>query len=140
VHQGQHEVGVIGAQARQRVGHEALRGAGERAYPQTAQLARGLAHGQGCHIRLGQEPFGAREQHGARRGQPHSARATQEKRTPQLVLQVRNVLRHRRSGVAKGLSRRGERPQTRGLDERSQPQEIHHLTIFFLWSGLLSLH
>ena len=43
-------------------------------------------------MRLGQEPFGTVEEHRARHGQLHTARAPQQKLTLQLVLQVPNVL------------------------------------------------
>src|SRR6186997_235461 len=92
---------MVGAQLGKGIGDEAMGGAGEGPDAEAAQLAGRLAHGELCEVGLGQEPLGTLKEHRARWGHLDAASSADKKLALQLVLEVADVLRHRRSGVAK---------------------------------------
>ena len=125
VRERQDEVGMRGPQARERVGYEMLRGAGKRPDAQRAELTGGLADGERADLGVGEEPLGALEEDGSRGGGCDAPCAADEQFTAQLDLELRDVLGDRGRGVSERFGRGGERAQTRGLDERPQPEQIH---------------
>ena len=136
VREREHEVGMGGPQARERVGDEVLGGAGERAGAQGPELPGGLADRERAHLGVGEQSLGALEQDEPRCGGCDAARAADEQFAAEFRFKLGGMLGDRGRGVAERFGRRGERSEPRGLHERAQPQQVHALQPkHLLWSG-----
>ena len=62
----------------------------------------------------------------AGRGQPDRALPSLEQRHPELVLELRDVVRHHRLRVVEREGGAGERAMLRNLVEDREPPQIHH--------------
>lgn len=115
------EVRLPGRQEREGRRHERLRGRLHDRDPHRRALRSQSVELAPCLFVELQSAGGMRGQELAVIGQPHTAPVRREERNPRLLLQLRQLLRHRRRTVGEGLRDCRKRAAERQLVEKTQP-------------------